>query len=108
MDRSLAPVSGPRQNMANNRFRPLVEVFMSDHDLHEQVIEIVRRVLRIESIDPTADFFDLGASSSQLLQIVELVETECARNASIIDIFEATDIDAFAQIIVKAEPLVRE
>ncbi|HZM75637.1 MAG TPA: acyl carrier protein [Candidatus Limnocylindrales bacterium] len=78
---------------------------MSDHDLHQRVIDIVRRVLRIESIDPAADFFDLGASSMELLQIVELVEAECARSASVIDIFEAADVDSFARIVAEAEPV---
>ncbi|HZM75662.1 MAG TPA: hypothetical protein VFC19_08035 [Candidatus Limnocylindrales bacterium] len=51
MDRGLA-VAWPSQNIAYNHFRPLVEVFMSDHDLHQHVIDIVRRVLPIESVDP--------------------------------------------------------
>ena len=40
---------------------------MSDPDLYQQIIDIIRRVLRIEEVDPMADIFDLGATSVALL-----------------------------------------
>ncbi|MGW1059921.1 acyl carrier protein [Micromonospora rubida] len=76
-----------------------VEVKMSDLGPYEQVIGIVRRVLQIDAVDPRADFFDLGASSLALLQIVELVQEECAVSVSVTDIFDAPDVDSFASLV---------
>ncbi|MEU6073954.1 acyl carrier protein [Micromonospora sp. NPDC047074] len=72
---------------------------MSDLGPYEQVMGIVRRVLQIESVDPTADFFDLGANSLALLQIVELVQEECAVTVTVTDIFDAPDVDSFATLV---------
>lgn len=69
-------------------------------DVYGQVLDIVGRVLQCEQLDPRADFFDLDASSLQILQIVELVNEECTGPVSITDAFDVPDVDSFARLVV--------
>lgn len=70
-------------------------------DVYDQVLEIVRRVLQCGPFDPRADFFDLDASSLQILQIVELVNDECEVSVSVTDTFDAPDVDSFALLVAR-------
>lgn len=71
---------------------------MSD-DVYGQVLAIVRRVLQCGEVDPGSDFFDLDATSLAILQIVELVNDECAVPISVTDAFDAPDVDSFARLV---------
>jgi acyl carrier protein len=73
---------------------------MSDK-VYEQVLAVVRRVVRRQSVDPMMDFFDLDANSLDILQIVELVNDECGVSVTVTDAFDASDIDAFAQLVAQ-------
>ena len=73
---------------------------------YEQVLAIVGRVLRLEVVDPAADFFDLGATSMSLVQIVELVRAELGADIWITDAFDAADVDEFATAVVERAPAV--
>lgn len=68
-------------------------------DVYDQVLEIVRRVLQCGPFEPKVDFFDLDASSLQILQIVELVNDECEVPVSVTDTFDAPDVDSFARLV---------
>ncbi|MES4906071.1 MULTISPECIES: acyl carrier protein [unclassified Streptomyces] len=65
---------------------------------YECVLDIVRRVLRLDTIDVHKDFFDLAATSLSIMQIVSLVEQECGAPVSIMEAFDAGDIDSFARL----------
>lgn len=69
-------------------------------DLYERVLDIVGRVLGRGAVDPMADLLDLGASSIDILQIVELVNEECGTVVAVTDPFDAPDIDSFARLVV--------
>jgi acyl carrier protein len=64
---------------------------------YECVLDIVRRVLRVDTLDVRKDFFDLAATSLSIMQIVSLVEQECGASVSIMEAFDACDIDSFAR-----------
>ncbi|WP_236792410.1 acyl carrier protein [Amycolatopsis sp. GM8] len=66
--------------------------------VRNQVLAIVKRVLKREEIPENVDFFDLGASSLAVIQIVELVRKECDSEVWITDAFDAADIAAFAEL----------
>jgi acyl carrier protein len=65
-------------------------------DRHDAVLAIIQRVLRTDAIDVHSDFFDLGASSLAIMQIVDLVRHECDAQVSVTDAFDAPDIESFA------------
>lgn len=67
-------------------------------DVYEQVLTIVRRVARKPAADPVASFEQLGVGSLELVQIVELVRSECGANVWIDDAFDAADVASFAQL----------
>jgi acyl carrier protein len=75
---------------------------MSD-DRHAKVLDIVRRVLGVGAIPPGADFFELGASSLAILQIVDLVNEECGVSVGSADTFDSPDIDSFARLVAAAD-----
>jgi acyl carrier protein len=81
------------------------EVTMSDPDLYTQVIDVVGRVLQVQAVNPMADFFDLGADSVAVLQIIELVGDECGVSVSVTDAFDAPDIDSFARLVAEERPI---
>lgn len=65
--------------------------------VYDRVFEIVGRVLRCGAIEPALDFFDHGANSLAVVQIVELVRAECGADVWLVDAFDAPDIDSFAR-----------
>jgi hypothetical protein len=65
--------------------------------VYHQVLEIVRRVLRVDSLDTGQDFTELGATSLAIIHIASLVEQECGVLVDLLDAIEATDVDAFAR-----------
>jgi acyl carrier protein len=65
--------------------------------VYDRVFEIVGRVLRCGAIEPALDFFDHGANSLAVVQIVELVRVECGVDIWLADAFDAPDIESFAQ-----------
>ncbi|GHJ41636.1 phosphopantetheine-binding protein [Streptomyces sp. TS71-3] len=66
---------------------------------YEQVLGIVRRVLRVDALDVRQDFFTLAATSLAVLQIVSLAQQECGVELSVVDAFDAPDIDSFARTV---------
>ncbi|GAA2410969.1 hypothetical protein GCM10010191_20000 [Actinomadura vinacea] len=71
---------------------------------YELVLEVVRRVLRVELLDVHRDFFDLGANSLALMQVVSRVQQECGPAMSLADAFDAPDIDSFVRAAVERWP----
>ncbi len=69
-----------------------------DDNRYTAVLAIVRRVLRVDAVDVHHDFFDLGASSLAIVQIVDLVRHECGSEVSVTDAFDAPDVDTFARL----------
>jgi acyl carrier protein len=63
---------------------------------YDSIIAVVQRVLRVQDLDVRSDFFDLGASSLAIMQIVDLVRSECDTDVSVTDAFDAPDIESFA------------
>lgn len=68
----------------------------------EHVFTIIKRVLQRDDIPPNVDLLDLDASSLEIIQIVELVRTECDSDVWITDAFDAPDIGSFADQVVKS------
>lgn len=68
--------------------------------VYDRVFEIVERVLRCGEIEPALDFFDHGANSLAVVQIVELVRAECGADIWLTDAFDAPDVESFAQQVV--------
>jgi hypothetical protein len=73
-----------------------VEVAVADA-VYDRVFEIVGRVLRSGEVDPALDFVDNGANSLAMVQIVELVRTECGAEIWLADAFDAPDLASFAR-----------
>jgi acyl carrier protein len=73
---------------------------------YRAVLAIVRRVLRADAVDVHEDFFDLGASSLAIVQIVDLVRHECGAEVSVTDAFDAPDLDTFARLAAERSPQV--
>jgi acyl carrier protein len=71
---------------------------------YELVLEVVRRVLRVDPLDVHRDFFDLGANSLALMQMVSRVQQECGAAMSLADALDAPDIDAFVRAAVERWP----
>jgi acyl carrier protein len=65
--------------------------------VYDRVFEIVGRVLRDGEVDPALGFFDNGANSLTLIQIVDLVRAECGADIWLADAFDAPDIESFAR-----------
>ena len=71
-----------------------------DDKLYERVMEIVRQVVGCGEFDARDDFYDIGARSLAILQIVELVVSRCGVPVSVTDAFDAPDVDSFARLVV--------
>jgi acyl carrier protein len=69
--------------------------------VRDQVFAIVKRVLTHGEVAENVDFFDLGASSLEIIQIVDLVRKECGSDVWITEAFDAPDIGAFADYAVE-------
>lgn len=67
-------------------------------EIQDQVFAIVKRVLRVDDVPPNVDFFDLGAGSLPIIQIVDLVRKECDSDVWITDAFDAPDVASFAAL----------
>lgn len=77
-----------------------------DDTRYAAVLAIVRRVLRVDAVDGHDDFFDLGASSLAIVQIVDLVRHECGAEVTVTDAFDAPDLDTFARLAAERSPRV--
>ena len=68
-------------------------------ELYQRVLEIVRQVVGCGEFDPHDDFYDIGARSLAILQIVELVTSRLGVSISVTDAFDAPDVDSFARLV---------
>lgn len=68
-------------------------------NLYQGTLEIVGRVLRVDTVDVRQDFFDLGASSLSIMQILSLLEHELGARVTLTDALDAPDIETFVQLV---------
>lgn len=68
---------------------------------YAEVLDAVRRVLKVDDLDVRQDFFDMGASSLTVMHIVGLIEREQGVEVSITDAFDAPDLDSFITLVVE-------
>ncbi len=71
-------------------------------EVRARVLDLVQRLLRSDKLDTSLDFFDHGANSVLLIQIVELVNEEFDTELTITDAFDAPDIDQFIKTVADA------
>ncbi len=73
-------------------------------DVRVRVLDVVQRLLRRDELDTSLDFFDHGANSVLLIQILELVNEEFGTDLTITHAFDAPDIDGFVEMVAEAAP----
>ncbi|GAA4896981.1 acyl carrier protein [Stackebrandtia albiflava] len=61
----------------------------------ETVVHIITEVLRVDEVDTTADFYDLGGSSLQAMRICLRITQELGVEVSPEALLDCDDIDAF-------------
>lgn len=67
-------------------------------EIYEGVLDTIRGVVQADEIDPTADVFEIGATSLMVMQIITLVNDRYGVDVNITDLFEADDVATFAAV----------
>ncbi|OQW90774.1 MAG: hypothetical protein BWK78_06215 [Thiotrichaceae bacterium IS1] len=86
----------PRSDSLN---RPLVARVAPQTDLEIRLAKLVQRVLGLDSVSVTDNFFDLGASSLELVQLYNEVKAEFQRKLAIADLFRLPTVQALAEFL---------
>ncbi|SDZ33524.1 non-ribosomal peptide synthetase [Thermoactinomyces sp. DSM 45892] len=75
------------------------EFILPRSQTEEEILDIWREILQIESISVTDSFFDLGGHSLKAAQIVSQISKKCCVPFSIRELFEFVTIRKLAQMI---------
>lgn len=67
----------------------------------ERLKPIWCEVLKLEDVDPTADFFKLGGDSMAAVTLMLHVEETFGVSLDATEIFEATTLEKFAAVVVE-------
>jgi len=71
-------------------------------EIHEQIAQVWRKVLRIDRLGQDENFFDAGGDSLQLIEAHSELEKLFGGGLSITDLFEHTTVRALAVHLAKA------
>ncbi|WP_258042491.1 non-ribosomal peptide synthetase [Paenibacillus sp. UNC499MF] len=69
----------------------------------QKLLAIVKQILQVQEVDTDESYFDIGASSLQLVQIVEELETQLGVQVSVTDFFSYPTISKLAAFIAQGE-----
>ncbi|XET09652.1 amino acid adenylation domain-containing protein [Paenibacillus chitinolyticus] len=69
----------------------------------QKLLAIVKQILQVDDIDTHESYFDIGASSLQLVQIVEELETQLGVQVSVTDFFSFPTISKLAGFISQGD-----
>ena len=67
--------------------------------LEQELAKIWQKVLGVDSISVTANFFQLGGNSLLVVNLLEQVESELGKKVPMVMLFQAPTIQQFAQVI---------
>ncbi|NDJ35333.1 MAG: amino acid adenylation domain-containing protein [Chloroflexi bacterium] len=90
-----APAAPP----ASPQAVPHAESVLPAHEIEERLIHIVKKVLLREHINPTSNFFDLGATSFDMVRLHSILVEEFQITMSVVDIFQYVTIRSLAQYL---------
>ncbi|GAA0856496.1 amino acid adenylation domain-containing protein [Aliiglaciecola litoralis] len=76
-----------------------VSIQTADSDMERIVIDIWKQALDTDSIDVTANFFDIGGHSLKMAQVQTLLSSELKREVSLVDLFQHTSVKALARYL---------
>ncbi len=71
--------------------------------LEAQLVELVQKLFKIESISLHDDFFNLGANSLDMVQLYNEIQTTFQREIKMADIFSHTTVYTLAELLGKAQ-----
>jgi acyl carrier protein len=73
------------------------------NELEQQLVELVQKLFKAESISLHDDFFNLGADSLDMVQLYNEVQATFQREVKMTDIFNHTTVHKLAEFLSTAE-----
>jgi amino acid adenylation domain-containing protein len=74
-----------------------------DNDAEKQIARVFERILAVESVGPTASFFDLGGHSLLAVRLVSELEKVFGRSIPLGQIFRAPTVAGLATVLMEQE-----
>jgi amino acid adenylation domain-containing protein len=90
-----APTAPP----ASSQAVPPAEMALPAHEIEERLVHIVQKLLLRETINPTSNFFDIGATSFDMVRLHSILVEEFDTTMSVVDIFQYVTIRSLAQYL---------
>jgi amino acid adenylation domain-containing protein len=72
------------------------------NELERRLVELVQKLLKVESLSLTDNFFDLGANSLDMVQLYNEIKAEFQREITMADIFSHTTVQLLAKLLNEA------
>jgi acyl carrier protein len=69
------------------------------HEIEERLVHIVQKLLLRETINSTSNFFDIGATSFDMVRLHSILVEEFDTTMSVVDIFQYVTIRSLAQYL---------
>nr|WP_319491612.1 non-ribosomal peptide synthetase/type I polyketide synthase [uncultured Desulfobacter sp.] len=69
------------------------------NEIEQQVLEIIGKAARVETISVNHNFFDLGINSLQLVEVRSLIKEELSRDVNVVDLFRYSTIRSLAKFL---------
>jgi acyl carrier protein len=90
-----APTAPP----ASSQAVPPAEMALPAHEIEERLVHIVQKLLLRETINSTSNFFDIGATSFDMVRLHSILVEEFDTTMSVVDIFQYVTIRSLAQYL---------
>jgi amino acid adenylation domain-containing protein len=97
IDRKALPAADSQKQQDRTRLQPL-------DDFEARLAKIWCEILGVESIDPSADFFDLGGHSLLAARLLARVEAATGRRVGLSSLFDSSGFKAFANLVRSTNP----
>ncbi len=76
-----------------------IEYVNPENEMEQTISDIIKEILSLEKVSTTSLFSDLGATSMHFVQMQNRLNEVCAKNISVINIFEYPTVSSLARFI---------